>query len=124
MNTDRIQLFKDKIQGTEIFHLLMHARNYFSAEVATRAIGFISIPVFTRLYTTADFGMVAVFMSYFAIFSVLIPLNSHSAVGRYYYENTDDFLRSAHHAPAPITTIVSTTIIAINIAVISPQLCI
>ena len=70
---------------------MMHARNYFSAEVATRAIGFISIPVFTRLYTTADFGMVAVFMSYFAIFSVLIPLNSHSAVGRYYYENTDDF---------------------------------
>jgi O-antigen/teichoic acid export membrane protein len=91
MNEDKIQSFKDKVQGAEIFHLLMHARNYFSAEMATRAIGFISIPVFTRLYTPGDFGIVAVFLSYFAIFSVLIALNSQSAVSRYYFENTDDF---------------------------------
>lgn len=91
MNTERIQAFKDKIEGTEIFHLLVHARNYFSAEVATRAIAIVSIPIFTRLYTTAEAGVVAVFMSYFGIFSILIALNAHAAVGRYYYENTDDF---------------------------------
>lgn len=91
MSVDRIQTLKDKVQATEIFHLLMHARNYLSAEMATRAIGFISIPVFTRLYTTEDFGIVAVFLSYFAIFSILIALNSQAAVARYYFENTDDF---------------------------------
>jgi O-antigen/teichoic acid export membrane protein len=91
MDMDKFQAFKDRVQETEIFHLLMHARNYLSAEVATRAIGFISIPVYTRLYTPEDFGIVAVFLSYFAIFSVLIALNSYSSLGRYYFENTDDY---------------------------------
>ncbi len=80
-----------KIKSTDIFETLKHSKNYFSANVATKAIAFISIPVFTRLLTEADYGVVAVFRSYVGIMAILLSLNSYSSVGRYYYEKTNDF---------------------------------
>ncbi len=80
-----------KIKSTDIFETLKHSKNYFSANVATKAIAFISIPVFTRLLTEADYGIIEVFRSYLGLFAVIMSLNSYSAVGRYYYEKTDDF---------------------------------
>ena len=81
----------NKIKSSDIFETLRHSKNYFSANVATRAIGFISIPIFTRLFTQEDYGIVAVFASYVGIMTVILSLNSYTAVGRYYYEKTDDF---------------------------------
>jgi O-antigen/teichoic acid export membrane protein len=80
-----------KIKNSDIYETLKHAKNYFSADVATSAIGFISIPIFTRLFTQEDYGVVAVFTSYIGIMTVILSLNSYTAVGRYYYEKTDDF---------------------------------
>jgi len=80
-----------KIKNSDIFKTLKHSKNYFSANVATKAIGFISIPIFTRLFTQEDYGIVAVFVSYVGIMTVILSLNSYTAVGRYYYEKTDDF---------------------------------
>ena len=81
----------EKLKSTDIFETLKHAKNYFSADIATKAIGFISIPIFTRLFTQADYGIVAVFGAYVGIFTVILSLNSYSAVSRYYYEKTDNF---------------------------------
>ncbi|MCK5564042.1 MAG: oligosaccharide flippase family protein [Planctomycetes bacterium] len=80
-----------QIKNSDLFETLRHSKNYFSANVAMRAMAFISIPIFTRLLTEADYGVVAVFRSYVGIMAVLLSLNSYSAVGRYYYEKTDDF---------------------------------
>ena len=81
----------NKINNSDIFETLRHSKNYFSANIATKAIGFISIPIFTRLFTQEDYGIVAVFTSYIGIMTVILSLNSYTAVGRYYYEKTDDF---------------------------------
>lgn len=81
----------EKLKSTDIFETLKHAKNYFSASIATTAIGFISIPIFTRLFTQADYGIVAVFSAYAGIFTIILSLNSYAAVSRYYYEKTDDF---------------------------------
>jgi len=70
---------------------LSHFKNYLGANIATKAIGFISIPVLTRLLTPQDYGIINVFLSYVAIFTVLLTLNTHSAVGRYFYEERSDF---------------------------------
>ena len=80
-----------KIKSTDIFETLKHSKNYLSANIATKAIGFISIPVFTRLFTQADYGIVSVFGAYVGIFTVILSLNTYTAVARYYYEKTDDF---------------------------------
>jgi len=81
----------NRIKNSDIFETLRHSKNYFSANVANKAIGFISIPIFTRLFTQEDYGIVAVFVSYVGIMTVILSLNSYTAVGRYYYEKTDDF---------------------------------
>ncbi len=80
-----------KIKSTDIFETLKHGKNYFSADIAINAMALISIPIFTRLFTQADYGIVAVFSSYVGIMTVILSLNSYTAVSRYYYEKTDDF---------------------------------
>ena len=82
---------KNKIIKTDFFETLKHSKNYFSANVANKAIIFISIPIFTRLFSEADYGVVATFTAFVGIMTVALSLNSYSAVGRYYYEKTDDF---------------------------------
>lgn len=72
-------------------NIMYHTRNYFGAEVATRALAFISIPVFTRLLTPEEYGIINVFTSYISIFVILFTFNSFAAVSRFYYENSDDF---------------------------------
>lgn len=81
----------DKIKNSDIFGTLRHSKNYFFANVATKALGFISIPIFTRIFTQEDYGIVAVFVSYVGIMTIILSLNSYTAVGRYYYEKTNDF---------------------------------
>lgn len=80
-----------RIKDTDIFETLKHSKNYFSANVATKAIAFISIPIFTRLFTQADYGIVAVFSSYVGIIAIILSLDSPYAISRYYYEKKDDF---------------------------------
>ena len=84
------ELIKE-IKSTDIFETLKHSKNYFIAGIATGAVGFISIPVFTRLFTRADYGLVAVFSSYVGIITVVLSLNSYASIGRYYYEEKNDF---------------------------------
>lgn len=59
--------------------------------MATKALGFISIPIMTRIFSTNDYGILRVFSSYVGIFTVLFTMNAYSAVGRYFYEDEDDF---------------------------------
>jgi O-antigen/teichoic acid export membrane protein len=80
-----------KIKESDIFETLNHSKNYFFANIATKAVAVISIPIFTRLLTQEDYGIVAVFQAYIGIFLVILSLNAHTAVARYYFENKDDF---------------------------------
>jgi len=71
--------------------ILLHFRNYFSANIAQRALGFISLPVMTRLLVPGEYGIVSVFMSYLGILVVILSVNAHTSIGRYWYERKDDF---------------------------------
>lgn len=73
--------------------LAKHSGNYFAATIATKALAFISIPVYTRLLTVAEYGVMQVFLSMIGIVHVLLTLNAEVAVSRYYYdaENEQDF---------------------------------
>ena len=76
---------------TDFFETIKHSKNYFFANVAVVGLSFISIPIFTRLFTTSDFGTYSVFVAYLDIFTILIALNAYSAPYRYYYEQSRDF---------------------------------
>lgn len=70
--------------------ILRHGANYLVANLATKALAFISIPVYTRLLTTNDFGIVNVFLGVSGILSSLLTLCCDQAVSRYYFDKHDD----------------------------------
>lgn len=70
--------------------LLLHAKNYLTASVATKALGFISLPVLTRLLSPGGYGIFSVFLSYLGLPTIILSLNSYTSVGRYWYEKKAD----------------------------------
>lgn len=85
LNTLLSPIFGD-LDETSLFQTLKHSFNYLLGSTLTKAIGLISIPIFTRLLTTTDYGILAVVNSYVGMCGILFSLNSHTSVGRYYFE--------------------------------------
>ncbi len=70
--------------------LFKHSRNYLFATIATKALAFVSLPVYTRLLTVEEFGVYNIFISTVGIFTVLLTLNTEVAISRYYYDAKDE----------------------------------
>ncbi|MHB1126561.1 MAG: oligosaccharide flippase family protein [Bacillota bacterium] len=64
--------------------------NYFSGFILIKALSLFSLPILTRLLTTEDYGTFNVLWSYIGLFTILLTLNSQSAIGRGIYEKRDD----------------------------------
>ncbi|MHC2995271.1 MAG: oligosaccharide flippase family protein [Candidatus Atribacteria bacterium] len=79
------------IIGKENIEFISHTKNYLSAGIFTRALSFISVPIFTRLLLPNEYGILAIFSSITSIFAILLGFNIHGAVARYYYEKSNDF---------------------------------
>ena len=86
-----VAIFKSLEIDSHFISMLKHFKNYFSANVAQKSLGLIALPVLTRLLSPAEYGIVSVFMSYVLILGVVLPLNSYTSIGRYWYERKDDF---------------------------------
>jgi O-antigen/teichoic acid export membrane protein len=82
--------YLEKLRKSNIFETLKHSRYYFLSSVAVRGMGFISLPIMTRLLTPADYGVLSVFGGYQGIFLALLTLNCYVAPGRYYFEDQKD----------------------------------
>lgn len=78
-----------------IKEIAKHGKNYMFAHLATKALGFISIPIYTRLLSVEEYGVYSVFIASVGIFTSLFTLSSETAISRYYYEkeNDSDFKR-------------------------------
>jgi len=69
---------------------ILHFGNYFGTNIATKAISFISIPIFTRVLSIGDYGIINLFSTYLGILAILLTLNLHTAIGRFYYDKEND----------------------------------
>lgn len=67
-----------------------HSGNYLVANLATRALAFISIPVYTRLLSTNDYGITAVFLAMVGILNSLLALSFDTSISRYYFDRDSD----------------------------------
>lgn len=74
----------------EFKEILKHGANYLIANLATKALAFISIPVYTHLLSTDDFGMVNIFLGVAGILSSILTLCADQAVSRYYFDKKDE----------------------------------
>lgn len=89
-----LENIKEKLQnrlGKDRSNLLGHSKNYFYGNMAVKALGFISVPIFTRLLTPEDYGIVNVVTSLTQIFIVLMMLNVQGSISRYYFEEQNDY---------------------------------
>ena len=76
-----------RIKNCTISEILIHGRNYLVGNVATKALGLISMPIFTRLLSREDYGIVAVYTAMAGLAVTLTTLNVTDGISRYYYED-------------------------------------
>ena len=85
---ERVLIFLGIIFGMKLFNrlksskLLKAGSMSLVATILTRAINLISVPIFSRLLTTSEYGQVEVFMTYVNIFFVVLGLDFHGTVGK------------------------------------------
>lgn len=92
------RLIKEKVinflnanTGSDLLEFILHAKNYAAANILGRGLAFISIPIFTRLLSPADYGILAIFLSFLGVVSIIMGMGIRGSIIRYYYEETDDF---------------------------------
>lgn len=76
---------------SNIKEIAKHSGNYLLATLATKALAFISIPVYTYLLTVEEYGIYNVFISTTGIATVLLTLNTEVAISRYYFDTNDEY---------------------------------
>jgi O-antigen/teichoic acid export membrane protein len=63
---------------------------YGLGEILVKASGFFLIPIYTRVLTPADYGIVGYLQVFLQIATVIVAFGAHGAQTRYYYENSAD----------------------------------
>ena len=66
--------------------ILNHGKNYLFANLATKALAFISIPVYTRLLSTEEYGIISIFIGVVAILGSVMSFSADRSVSRYYFD--------------------------------------
>ena len=77
--------------GKDFLELITHSKNYVFAQFLTMGLAFLTMPIFTRLMTPDEYGVMSVFISFEGIIAIIFGLGIRGAVSRYYYEDKDDF---------------------------------
>ena len=80
-----------RIRRSDIFETLIHSQNYLIAQMVTTGLAFIAIPIFTRLFTQEDYGVISVYNAFLAIAVIVFSGNIYSSIARYYFEKKSDF---------------------------------
>lgn len=101
--------------------LLKHSGNYLFAIIATKALAFFSLPVYTYLMTVEEYGVYNLFISVVGIATILLPLNTNIALSRYYYDrkNEEDF-RNFVGATVKLTSILFFIMSALLVIFVTP----
>lgn len=76
----------------------MHIIRYMINGVLVRALGIISLPIYTYFLSPSEYGMYTLILSYISIGILIFTLNVHSSISRFYYEdkvNKEEFLSSS-----------------------------
>lgn len=67
--------------------LLRDSAHYLTGQVAGFALGFVSFPVFTRVFSVAEYGMLCLTLQVAALATVLSKMGLQNSIQRFYHEN-------------------------------------
>lgn len=88
---EKIRQLWNVLRQNNFFATFQKISIYFSAEVAIQALGLISLPVFTYFLDEAGYGIINIYLSLSIVLTVVLSVNLHGAISRYYYEEQEDF---------------------------------
>lgn len=71
----------------ELKTLLRQSSHYFAGRVGVILLGFVSFPLFTRLFSVADYGLMSLVLKVTAIFIALSKLGLQNSALRFYQEH-------------------------------------
>jgi len=77
--------------GKDFLELITHSKNYVLAQFLTLGLASITLPIYTRLMSPDEYGVMSVFTSFEVIITIIFGLGIRGAVSRYYYEDKNDF---------------------------------
>lgn len=80
-----------KILSVRKNNFFAHSKNYLLAEIFNKGLIFLTIPVFTRLLSPEEYGVLAIFASILAIFTVIMGLNFQACIVVKYCDHDEDF---------------------------------
>lgn len=80
-----------RFQQQSFYETLRHTATYFGGTIVVYALSILSIPVYTSLLTTEEYAVVEIFNNLLKALMIVVTLNAHSSLARYYYEGTNDF---------------------------------
>ncbi len=69
---------------------LRHTRNYMLGQIINKGLGFLLIPITTKLLTEVEYGMNSIFTSTVNIFVILMPLCIYKGVIRFHFDKDYD----------------------------------
>ena len=83
---------------------------YFIGNIFDKAIAFITVPIFTRLLSTADYGITSTYLSWVSVLSVVITLSLGESArnGVVEYSNDKDSFMSSIISLGTISALVIT----------------
>ena len=70
--------------------ILKHGGNYLIASIATSALAFISIPIYTRLLEPKDYGIISIFMGIVSLLASVMAFSTDRSVSRYFFDQMDE----------------------------------
>ncbi|MEG1821608.1 MAG: oligosaccharide flippase family protein [Clostridiales bacterium] len=83
-------MFKKNSKKTQKNSAISAGLGYTIGNILVNGIAFISVPIFTRILSTSDFGIYSSFMAYQAILSIFIGLALHVSLKNAKYDFPDD----------------------------------
>ena len=92
---------------------------YLIATLFNKGIAFITVPIFSRLLTTSDYGIVTTFNSWVAILSVAISMSLYMAVRSSFQDYSEEKERKTF-----LSTVVTFTAIATFILIVVITICV
>ena len=77
--------------GVDLFEFLSHSKNYVSADFFQKGLVFLTIPIFTRILSPEEYGILSIFTSLVTIFIVFEIVGGQGAIVRFYNDPDYDF---------------------------------
>ena len=70
---------------------IQHTKNYLIGSIATKALGFISIPFFTHYLSVKEYGIMSLYTTILSFLTTTLGLGVLGSFKRYYFEKDNDF---------------------------------